>query len=631
MSFSKSFTLQGSYKDNLFSDEKGFGFFAPEMISPALPTAHEEALKSGGWNRRHFKEDVSNPDREVLIIKASVPRFGTYRITVSITAIKKDISNLSLFSSRRAMISRNTSISSFCTYKKTYHTNVTPFIPALSYKRCEDKDIFISLSGKNLCSTVGPNWRDLDISNLKLEVNIEEETVPVIWIGGDSTVTDQNAGIPYFLYGSFSGWAQTLPRYIEGAAVCNVSHSGLTSNCFRDDGHYAIIQEMIKPGDLLILQFGHNDQKRRNLKPFKEYKDNLIRFANEAKEKGAGVLLCSPISRIPLELSKNQQLLLNMERFYSLLKDYAEATKEAATESGSLFIDLHELTFNKWLEFGSRTKDFFMAGDVTHTNEYGSLLVSDMFMEAVRGAKELRECPAGVFDNGLTPVFADPDSDTKVIPDQYPEPDFFAIDPPFMDIADYPDLEGLKKAYHYCLPDPCVMHLHPYDPIPRSQSLMVLFKAFRMASTRPYLGKYQDLKADEWDSGYVQKMIDENLIDSSTTVSEGNNLFFRPDDDLTYDELDSFLIRFLEPDPTKRDIPMKECIIRAKNLGLDLRSNEKNDINIVTDNSAAFNDGIKPEFQISKNSISRGEFYTTLTKLIDIAKDIQKRSIYFEA
>lgn len=613
MGFSKSFTLQNSYSENLFSPEKGYGFFAPEMISPPLATAHEEALKSGGWNRRHFTENADVPGREVLIIKASVPRFGTYRITVSLTAIQKDISGMSLFSSRRAMIARNISISSQSVYKKTYHTNVTAFIPALSYKPCEDKDIFISLTGKNLCDPAGPTWRDLDISNIKIEVEITEEAVPVIWIGGDSTVTDQNAGIPYFTYGSFSGWAQTLPRYIDGAAVCNISHSGLTTNCFRDDGHYRIIREMIKEGDLLILQFGHNDQKRRNLKPFEGYRNNLVRFANEAKEKGAQVLLCSPISRIPLELTDDEQKLLHMDRYYSLLKDYADATREAAKESASLFIDLHSLTFRKWLEFGPKTGDFFMTGDITHTNEYGSLLISDLFMETVRSSEDLKACPAGVFDNGIIHSFEDPDSDTKIIPKQLPEPDFFAIDPPFMDIADYPDLDGLKKAYHYCLPDPCVMHLHPYDPIPRSQSLMVLFKAFRMASTRPYLGKYCDLKADEWDSGYVQTMINENLIDPSTVISEGDKLFFRPDDDLTYNELDSFLIRFLEPDPAKRNIPLKECVLRAENLGLDLRP------------------GFEDDIEITSAPISRGEFYTTLAKLIDIAKDIQKRSIYFEA
>lgn len=608
MAFIQSFTLQNSYTDNLFSPEKGYGFFAPEMISPALPTAHKEALKSGGWNRRHFYAPVSEPDREVLIIKASVPRFGTYRATIRLTALEKDIYDLTIFSSRRAMIAKSIDLSSKREYTKTFYTMVTPFIPAISSQRCNDRDIFISVTGKNLCSPVGPGWRDLSISNIKIDVTIEEERVPVIWVGGDSTVTDQNSGIPYYPYGSFSGWAQTLPRFIDNAAVCNLSHSGLTTNCFRDDGHYSIIQEMISPGDLVIFQFGHNDQKRRNLKAFDGYKENLVRFAKETISTGAQPLICSPISRVPLELSSRESEALSLDRQYSLLKDYADAAKEAAVEAGALFVDLHGLTFEKWLEFDCNVSDFFMSGDVTHTNEYGSLLISDLFMKEVRGSIDLRNSLLGASDNGLESSFASPDDDTKEIPPQQPEPDFFAIDPPYVDIEGYEDINGLKKAYHYCLLDPCVMYLHPNEAMPRSQFLMVLFKAFRLASTRPYLGKYADLKADEWDSGYVQKMIEENLIDPDTTPAKGDKLFFRPDDDLTYDELDSFLIRFLEPDPGKRDIPLHYCVEKAQELGFDKR----------------------PQASIGQ-MITRGEAYITLTRFIDIAKDIQTRSICFEA
>ena len=608
MTFKKSFSLQNSYNDNLFSPEKGYGFFAPEMLSPTPKTAHEEALKSGGWNRRHFLSPVNEPGREVLIIKVSVPRFGTYRTTVKLTTHGKAITDLTLFSSRRAMIARNISQSSENVYKKSFYVMVTPFIPALSSQRCNDRDIFISLTGKNLCSSVGPTWRNLDISNIRIDVSIEEEEVPVIWIGGDSTVTDQNAGVPYFPYGSFSGWAQTLPRYIDGAAVCNLSHSGLTTNCFRDDGHYSIIQEMIKPGDLLILQFGHNDQKRRNLKAFEGYKNNLVQFAKEAMSVGAQVLMCSPISRVPLELTDEQSKVLSLDRQYSLLKDYADATFEASRETGALFVDLHGITFDKWLEFNCNVSDFFMAGDVTHTNEYGSLLISDLFMKEVRDSKELKGSLVGICDNDLESSFASPDSDTKEIPAQLPEPDFFALDPPYIDLEGYENLDELKKAYHYCLLDPCIMYLHPYDSIPRSQFLMVLFKAFRLASTRPYMGKFADLKPDEWDSGYVQKLIDENLIDSETIRQKGDKLFFRPDDSLTYDELDSFLVRFLEPSPDKRDIPMTACVNKAMELGIDHR-----------------------DVTVSGQIITRGEAYITLARFIDIAKNIQKRSICFEA
>ncbi len=595
--FSIHFKLHNPYTDSLYSKERGYGLFTPKMAVTTSGTAHEEALKSGGWNNRHFYEEVSDEGRQVQIIKVSVPSFDTYRVTVKLSAIDNDIENLTLFSSRRAMIARDISIPAGSTWEKTYHTAVTPFIPALSSVRCEDKDIFISYSGCNI-----------DTQNLSAEVTITSEKVPVIWIGGDSTVTDQNAGIPYYPYGSFSGWAQTLPRYIQGAAVCNMSHSGLTTNCFRDDGHFDIVKEMIKPGDCMILQFGHNDQKRRNLAAFGGYSDNLRSFINFTKVMGAEAILCSPISRIPLSLSPGQAQTLSLGTHYSLLSDYARAAEAVAKELDVPFIDLHGQTFEKWVEFSDNAKDFFMPGDVTHTNEYGSVMISDMFMNTLRSTDKGKETLPGRCDNGPMPGFWSPDSDTKNIPAQEPDPDIFAIDLPYVDIAGFEDQKGLEKAFRYCLLDPCVMHLHPDSPMPRAQLLMVLFKALRIAGTRPYTGKFSDLKADEWDSGYVETLIKENLIDLATIRQEGDKLFFRPDEFLTYEELDSFLIRFLENDPGKRDISLDECVKKAQELGIDERKN-------VTPGKW----------------ISRGEVYTALARFIDLAEGIKTRSINFEA
>ena len=103
-------------------------------------------------------------------------------------------------------------------------------------------------------------------------------------------------------------------------------------------------------------------------------------------------------------------------------------------------------------------------------------------------------------------------------------------------------------------------------------------------------------------------MISENLIDPATTKSEGDKLFFRPDESLTYEELDSFLMRFYESDKSKRDIPLEECVRRAMELGIDKRKD-------VTPGKW----------------ISRGEVYTALAGFIDLEEDIKTRSINFEA
>lgn len=594
--FTLSFKLQES-DNSLYSPERGYGFFEPEMASAPSGTAHEQALKSGGWNRRHFYEEVADEDRRVRIIKITVPSFATYKVTVRINALKRAISSLTLFSSRRAMIARNIDIPAESAYQKSFHTAVTPYISALSSIRSNDKDIFVSFTGS-----------EISTDNCLVEITVTEERVPVIWIGGDSTVTDQNAGIPYYPTSSFSGWAQTLPRYIEGAAVCNLAHSGLTSNCFRDDGHYDIIMEMIKPGDALILQFGHNDQKRRNLAAFGGYADNLRRYVKEVRDKGAEPILCSPISRIPLKMTEAEAGALFAASTYSLLSDYADAVKTVAGESGVFFADLHKLTFRKWIESSNSASSFFMPGDVTHTNEFGSVLIADMFMNEIRSSDEGRGTLPGRCDNHLISSFWDPSCDAVTVPKQKPEPDIFAIDLPYVDIKGFEPMDELVNAFRYCLLDPCVMHLHPGAPLPRAQLLMVLFKALRIAGKRPYMGKFADIRYNEWDSGYVEALIAENLIDPATVREEGNKLFFRPDDDLTYDELDSFLMRFYEPEPGMRDIPVDECVRRARKLGIDTRDDDSNEV-----------------------YATRGMVYCMLARFIDLSESVKTRSINFEA
>ncbi len=596
--FSLNFKLQNS-DNSLYSSERGYGFFEPEMACAPSGTAHEQALKSGGWNRRHFYEDVPDEGRRVKIIKITVPSFATYKVTVRICALSRSISNLTLFSSRRAMIARNIDIAAESFYQKSFHTAVTPYIPALSSVRNNDRDIFLSFTGS-----------DIEDDNFLVEITVTEERVPVIWIGGDSTVTDQNAGMPYYPIDSFSGWAQTLPRYIEGAAVCNLSHSGLTSNCFRDDGHYDIMTKRILPGDVVILQFGHNDQKRRNLKAFKGYTDNLKRYVREIRELGAEVILCSPISRIPLRDQDGSS--------YSLLKEYRDAVWGLAQELDATFVDLHDLTFDKWIVFGENAKDYFNPGDVTHTNEYGGVLIADLFMNELRNMEESKN-PLKGFDNGLSFPFYSADSDVKALPKEEPEPDIFSIPMPYVDIKDYPAMDELQAAFEACLMDPCVMYLHPYAVMPRAQLLMILFKALRINGKRPYSGRFEDLSFDEWDSGYMDTLWEENLIDPETIHSEGDKLFFRPDAPLSYDELDSILVRFLEPDREKRNIPIKKCRKKAKDLGIDLR---------IPKPSIPINE----RYVIAEGSfISRAEVYIYLKRFIDIAKDIKERNITFEA
>lgn len=562
-----------------------------------------KALNNGGWTDRRLagSYECDSSKRNIEVKKACVSEFGTYRVDLELVA-KVNIENMTVFAGRRNMLEQNIKISAGGCFKRTFYIAVTPYIPALSVKRYEDKTIYISYTHADLIS--------------ECEIKVQKEDVPVIWVAGDSTLTDQNAGIPYYPYGSCAGWAQTLLRFTKRAAVCNLAHSGMTSNCFRDDGHFAIAKEMIKKGDLFIIQFGHNDQKRRNLQPFGGYAENLENYVDEVKKLGAYPVICSPISRIPA---------LENDEYYSLLAPYRDACEEVAKTHSVTFIDLHDHTFNKWIEFGDNTKDFFIPGDITHTNEYGALLIGTHF------AKEFIKESDVLFDRKIIEEAYFKEfrisSDEKALPKEEPGFDIFSIEPPYVDIKEIPEYKDIKKAYKYCLLDPCVMYAHPYAVMPRAQLLMVMFKAFRMAGKRPYLNGFADISKFDWDAGYVQALVDEDLIDEKTICHDEVNgkKLFRPDDALTYAEFMSFIVRFLEKDKSERkNITLEQALKKAYELRI------LGDINFTKEGKKIFK-GIKQnalneKYEIATETyISRAEVYMGLARLMDIVGGVERK------
>ena len=78
--------------------------------------------------------------------------------------------------------------------------------------------------------------------------------MPTIYIIGDSTVEDNTP--------PFRGWGWALPEYVApGVRVANHAMSGRSSLSFMNEGRFAPVEEGMQPGDLLLIQFGHNDEK----------------------------------------------------------------------------------------------------------------------------------------------------------------------------------------------------------------------------------------------------------------------------------------------------------------------------------------------------------------------------------
>ena len=81
--------------------------------------------------------------------------------------------------------------------------------------------------------------------------------MPTIFLLGDSTVCDQ----PLEPYAS---WGQMLTRFFGlGVAIANHAESGESLRSSLGAKRLDKILSLIKPGDYLLIQYAHNDEKEK--------------------------------------------------------------------------------------------------------------------------------------------------------------------------------------------------------------------------------------------------------------------------------------------------------------------------------------------------------------------------------
>ena len=119
-----------------------------------------------------------------------------------------------------------------------------------------------------------------------------------VFIAGDSTAAE---------YGPEraprNGWGQQLQGFLDPAhfQVRNHAMGGRSSRSFIDEGRLEPVVRELRKGDVLLIQFGHNDAKyedpRRYNEPEQAYPQWLMRYVATARERGATPILLTPVSR----------------------------------------------------------------------------------------------------------------------------------------------------------------------------------------------------------------------------------------------------------------------------------------------------------------------------------------------
>lgn len=124
-----------------------------------------------------------------------------------------------------------------------------------------------------------------------------EGSPPVIYMIGDSTMADKAPDVK-----PETGWGEALPGLLKPRVrVENHARNGRSSKSFLDEGRWQPVVDALQPGDYVIIQFGHNDEKAhdpaRYTRPRREFRRNIERYVRETRAKGAIPILATPICR----------------------------------------------------------------------------------------------------------------------------------------------------------------------------------------------------------------------------------------------------------------------------------------------------------------------------------------------
>ncbi len=330
--------------------------------------------------------------------KVAVPD-GNYKVTVTVGSPKRAAHTVIRAENRRLMVENAT------TRKKQF----------VDYEFIVNKrSVNYVLDGKE--GTVRIKEREKDYPNwdefLTLEFNGQspavrkiviqpDTTATTIFLCGNSTVVDQPTE-------PWASWGQMIPNWFgPHVAISNHAESGLTARTFLASNRLDKILSMMRSGDYVICEFGHNDEKEHSDGdgPWYHYTHNLKIFVDKVRKRGGVVIFCTPTQRRFWE--DNQQHIRNTHG------EFPAAMMAVAERENVPVIDLNALTktFFETLGFedSKRALVFYPANtypgqekelaDNTHFNPYGAYEVAKM---VVQGMVNLRLPIVGELREGWT-------------------------------------------------------------------------------------------------------------------------------------------------------------------------------------------------------------------------------------
>jgi len=252
----------------------------------------------------------------------------------------------------------------------------------------------------------------LAMAVLSLLTSADSNKVTTIFMIGDSTMANKDISHER----KERGWGMALQCYFDdNIVVDNHAVNGRSSLSFINEGRWDKVLQKMKPGDYVIIQFGHNDEKPkadRHTDPGSTFDYNLAKFVRETREHGGIPVLMNCVVRrnfarvapkndddeaLRQTTFKDAQGLVEGDSLVDTHGLYAQAPRDVAKRMNCHFVDANRITHD--LEQGLGTEAsrklhmWFLPGeepsvpqgrqDNTHYNVHGAHVVARLLADAL--------------------------------------------------------------------------------------------------------------------------------------------------------------------------------------------------------------------------------------------------------
>ncbi|MEU0896466.1 rhamnogalacturonan acetylesterase [Streptomyces massasporeus] len=227
---------------------------------------------------------------------------------------------------------------------------------------------------------------------------------PTLYIAGDSTAAQK-----YKDAAPETGWGMAIPFFLQSSqlAVSNHAVNGRSSKSFVDEGRLKVILAALRPGDFLLVQFAHNDEKAedptRYTEPWSTYQRYLRMYLDGARARGARPVLATSVERRRFDAAG---------KALPTHGEYPAAMRALAAEERVPLLDVQALSLALWQRLGAEeTKKYFnwtaTEQDNTHFNPPGAIEVArlvarELLRTRVLGPRDVRRLDERIPESWIT-------------------------------------------------------------------------------------------------------------------------------------------------------------------------------------------------------------------------------------